>query len=229
MRVFTTLIPIDSKPPTTADAGNFLELKFDNTLNDSSGINHNATLAGGATYVNTPNQIAVSLPKTPGAPTWTNWTSLRAGRPAQLDGSASYSLADVSSSVNYSWQQLSGPTTVVWTSRHVAIPTITGLIFGTYTFQLTVVDVTGASAVTILQTGAVAYSDSGVIIPPNPAVTQVFGPLIAFGQNPWGYEDERHLAAVNLQSAPGGALYQYVNTQTWTTPGQGTVSYPFSA
>src|SRR4029077_13349285 len=145
LRVFTTLVPIGSRPPTTADGGNWTELKFDNNLNGSSGRGHNATVPG-ATYINTPNQIAISLPKTFGAPSWNHWTSLRAGYPAKLDGTASFSLADASSAVTYFWQQVSGPTSVRWSDHTSATPTITGLIFGTYTFSLRVTDAAGSTA-----------------------------------------------------------------------------------
>ena len=229
LRVSTTLVAPGSRPPVTADPANYFNLKLDGNLNDSSGNGHNASLSG-ATYVNTPNQIPIAFPKTLGAPTWSNWTSLRAGHPSQLDGSASYSLADAGSSVSYFWQQLSGPSQVIWANRIVAMPIITGLVFGTYTFELKVTDAAGSTATTTLQTGAVAYDDNGVVIPSDPKVTQVYGPMIAFGQNPWGYEDERNLSMVKLQSTStdGGSINGYGSNLTWTTPGTGTVSYPFN-
>src|ERR1019366_6263576 len=110
------------KPPTTADAGNWTELKFNGSLTDSSGNGHNASIYSGgpATYASTPNQGPTSFLRTYGAPAWSNWLSLRAGFPAQLDGTSSYSLADASSSVTYFWQQLSGPSTVRWVNRSAA-------------------------------------------------------------------------------------------------------------
>lgn len=225
LRVFNTLVPAGSRPPTTADAGNVMELKFDGNLNDSSGHGNSASVPG-ATYVNTPNQVPIALPKTLGAPTWSNWTSLRAGHPVQLDGSASFSLADASSAVSYFWQQLSGPTTVNWANRTAATPTLTGLIFGTYTFQLTVKDSAGTTASSTLQAAAAAYDDNGVVIPSDPKITTIFGPIIAFGQSPWGYFDERSLKAVLLQNASFQA--QGLASPVWATSGQGTVTYPFS-
>src|SRR5205807_1620092 len=116
------------------------------------------------TFAPTPNQVPVSLPKTLGAPFWSNWTSLRAGFPAQLDGSASYTLADASPAVTYQWQELSGPSTVIWRNRTAALPTITGLIFGSYSFQLQVKDSAGNAAVSSIDIGAVATDANGVVV-----------------------------------------------------------------
>ena len=224
LRVFTTIVPLGSRPPTMADGGNWTELKFENNLNDSSGHGHSASVPG-ATYTNTPNQIAIALPKTFGAPAWNNWTSLRAGYPAKLDGSASYSLADASSAVSYFWQQVSGPSLVRWSDRSSATPIITGLVFGTYTFSLRVSDAAGTTATVPLLTGAVATDNNGVVIPADLNVEKVYGPMIAFGQNPWGYADERHLAAVTLQLANNTYPAQAAQ---WSVPASGTISYPFA-
>src|SRR5262249_51204388 len=58
VRVFTSVLPLGSKPPTTADAGNWTELKLNNNLSDSSGGGHNASITG-ATFMSTPNQVAI--------------------------------------------------------------------------------------------------------------------------------------------------------------------------
>jgi hypothetical protein len=224
LRVYTTIVPLGSRPPVTANGGDWTEWKFENNLNDSSGHSHTANIPG-ATYANTPNQIAVSLPKTLGAPAWNNWTSLRAGFPAQMDGTASFSLADASSSVNYFWQQISGPSTVRWSDRTSGTPMVTGLVFGTYRFALRVTDTGGKTATTTLDVGAVATDKNGVIVQADPNADKIFGPMIAFGKNPWSYQDERTLRMMNLQIANNP---YYATTAHWRTPGQGTVSYPFT-
>lgn len=225
LRVSTTLLPLGSKPPTTADGGNWTELKFDGNLQDSSGNNHNAS-GYGVSYMATPNQVAVANPKTFGAPSWSNWVSLRAGYPAQLDGSASYSLADASSAVSYYWQQIDGPSTVIWTNQNLATPTMNGLIFGTYDFSLQVRDVAGNTATATLQSGAVATDDNGVVVNADPNVDLIFGPMIAYGKNPWGYADERAMTATQLRMAAYNA--QGLNPPSWTTAENGTVSYIFN-
>ena len=224
LRIATTVLPLGSRPPTTADAGDWSEWKFDGNLNDSSGHGHG--LLGVPSFTSTPDQVPVALPKTMGAPSWSNWVSLRAGFPAQLDGTSSYSLADASSSVSFAWQQLSGPSTVSWQNRNVATPTITGLVFGTYNFALRVTDAAGHSNISILQTGAVATDDNGVVINADPNVHKIFGPMIAFGRNPWGYADERALAATTLRAAAYHA--QGLDNPTWATPQPGTVSYNYA-
>jgi hypothetical protein len=220
LRVFTSLIPIGSRPPVTADSGDWTELKFDGNLNDSSGNGHGGT--GAATYAATPNQVPVAFAKTLGAPFWSNWTSLRAGFPAQLDGSASYSLADASASVTCLWQETSGPSTVVWRNRNAAVPTVTGLIFGDYTFELQVTDMVGNTAASSLEAGAVATDANGVVVQANPAADAIFGPMIAYGKNPWGWADERNLEMENLQKST------YATPPVWASPAESaTVSYTF--
>ncbi len=219
------MLPPGSRPPVTADTGDWTELKFDGNLRDSSGNGHQ--LGGfGATYVATPNRTAFALPKTMGAPSWSNWVSLRAGYPAQLDGTASYSLADASPSVTYFWQQVSGPSQLLFADRTSATPTVTGLVFGTYEFSLKVTDAAGNTSTATLDVGAVATDDNGVVINSDPNVDKIFGPMIAFGRNPWGFADERALAATNLRYAAYKA--QNLNPPSWETALGGTVSYQFS-
>jgi hypothetical protein len=224
LRVATTLLPLGGRPPTTADGGDWTELKFDGNLKDSSGRNHNAT--GSASYMVTPNQGAFAYPRTAGAPAWSSWTSLRAGYPSQLDGSASYSLSDSSSAVTCLWQELDGPSTVVWSNQNTTVPTLDGLIFGMYSFSLQVTDVAGNTATANLGAGAVATDDNGVVVNADPNVDIIFGPMIAFGANPWGFADERALTATKLRIAAYAA--QGLNSPSWATPGSGTVTYLFN-
>jgi hypothetical protein len=224
LRIFTTLVPLGSRPPTTADGGNWTELKFDGNLKDSSGHGHNAS--GAASFMPTPNQVVIANPKVAGAPAWSHWISLRAGFPAQLDGSDSYSLADASSAVSCRWQQTSGPSTILWANQDTANPTLDGLIFGTYDFSLQVTDSAGNVAYGSLEAGAVATDDNGVVVNADPNVDILFGPMIAFGKNPWGYADERALTATTLRMAAYNA--QGLNPPSWTLPQAGTVTYYFN-
>src|SRR5207302_1936729 len=104
--------------------------------------------------------------------------------------SASYSQSDLSSSVTYAWQQVSGPTNLIWDNPASSTPTIRGLIFGTYVVRLKVTDAKGTAATADLTVGAVATDSNGVVIQANPAADILFGPMIALGKNPWGYADE---------------------------------------
>jgi hypothetical protein len=225
LRVSTTLLPLGARPPTTADGGNWTELKFDGNLKDSSGNNHNAS-GSGVSYMATPNQVAIANPKTFGAPSWSNWVSWRAGFPARLDGTASYSLADASSAVSCVWRQTDGPSNVIWTNQNAAIPTVNGLIFGTYDFSLQATDVAGNTSNASLQVGAVATDENGVVINADPNVDKIFGPMIAYGKNPWGYADERAMTATQLRMEAYNA--QGLNPPSWDTGLPGTVTYIFN-
>lgn len=225
LRVSTTLAPLGAKPPTTADGGNWTEWKFDGNLKDSSGRRHNAS-GSGVTYMATPDQIAVANPKTSGAPAWSNWISLRAGYPSQLDGTASYSLADASAAVSCVWTELDGPSTVVWANQNTPIPTLNGLIFGTYNFSLKVTDAAGNTAAAKIEVGAVATDDNGVVVNADPNVDKIFGPMIAWGKNPWGYADERAMTATRLRAAAYKA--QGYDPPPWANPLPGTVTYIFN-
>lgn len=217
LRVFGTTVAEGSRPPVGAETGDLVNLTFD------TGIGIAAT--GGGSTVTTPGQNPVAIVKTLGAPAWNNWVSLRAGFPAQLDGSRSYSLADGSSQVTYQWAQLGGPTTVRWSDTTSATPTIEGLIFGTYTFQLTVKDSVGATASTTLEIGAVATDSNGVVVQADPNADKLFGPMIAFGQNPWEFADERALKATTLRSVAYDAAG--LASPSWTVARPGTVTYKF--
>ena len=214
LRAFSTIVADGSRPPVTADTGDLQNLTF----GSGTGI-----LVAGASYIPTPGQNPVAYAKTYGAPAWNNWVSLRAGFPTQLDGSRSFSLANGSSQVSYQWGQLSGPTTIHWSDTTSATPTIEGLIFGTYTFQLTVKDTAGNTASTTLQVGAVATDGNGVVVQADPNADKLFGPMIAFGKNPWGYADERALRATTLRSAAYDA--QGLTNPSWEMPLAGTVTY----
>ena len=227
-RLFTTTVPMGSRPPVTADKGDLLEWKFDGGLNDFSGHEYTGSVfAGTPFYVPTPGQdLVVAIIKTSNAPTWSPWISMRAGYPNQLDCSDSYSQADASAAVSCQWALANGPSTPNWSSQSTAQPTLTNLVFGTYQFSLQVTDATGKHANNTLDVGAVAYDDDGVVIQADPRVTEIFGPMIAFGQNPWGYADERAKRAVELQSSY--YLQLGLDHPTWETNGEGTVSYPFA-
>ncbi len=225
-RLFTTTVPFGSRPPVTADVGDLLEWKFDGNLNDSSIHGNTGTISGGVpVYVPTPGQnLVVPILQTANAPPWSSWISMRAGYPNQLDCSQSYSQADASPNVACSWGLASGPAGLAWSDQTSRQPTLNNVQFGGYTFSLQVTDAAGVTGTTTMQVGAVAYDDSGVVIPSDPNVTKIFGPMIAFGQNPWGYADERAKRAVELQNR----YYATSWSPTWLTVGAGTVSYRFA-
>ena len=203
-RVHTTLVPLNSRPPTTFDNANRLdEWKFDDNLTNSvAGRGYDLTPdTGTVSYTSTiPYQGVVSKVQTVGHPIWSDQVSMRAGFPNQIDGSNSYSQSDTNNTVIYKWDQISGPSTSVWSSRTTAQPTLSNLIFGPYTFRLSITDGI-SSAFTDLATGAVAMDNNGVVIHANPNADKIFGPMIAFGKNPWGYADDAHQRGMKARSA----------------------------
>ncbi len=196
LRIFTSLVALGSQPPAAAETGDWSDWRFDGTLNDDSGNQHNGSLvAGQAVYVDTPDQqVVVSLITSVGAPSWVNTPSVRAGFPVQLDGTRSYSMNDQSASVTFEWSQTGGPTTVLWNNPRLAQPTVQGLIFGSYTFQLVVTDVAGHTATSAQEIGAVATDSNGVVVYPDSRLDTLLGPAMIFGANPWQWFDVRDSA-----------------------------------
>ena len=220
----------NSRVPTIAGGCNgrrtsVLEWNFNGDLTDASGNGYTAMSVGQPVYIPTPYQQLFAVIKTAGAPVWSNWVSLRAGYPNRLDGTSSGSQSDIGSVVACSWQLLSGPSSVTWDNPNSCKPVVNGLVFGDYEFMLTVTDPLGQQASKAMHIGAVAMDDDRVVIPADPRVTEIFGPMIAFGKNPWGYADERAYAAVKLQSQ--NYANNWSTPHSWTVSGQGTVSYPW--
>jgi hypothetical protein len=229
-RMQSTILPLNSVIPLIADNTNaILNFKFDGNFTDSSSNGGFCTVTGGSSFVTTPALPTVARIKA-SATLWSDSTSIRAGYPATLDGTASYSQADASSTVTYAWSQASpgGPTTLLWNNPTLAQPTITGTVFGDYTIDLVVTDVNGNQGQTSVDVGAVAMDDNGVVINANPAVDQIFGPMIAYGRNPWGFEDYLAMQATSARFSDYQTLYGLSPTwpyAVWETPLPGTVSY----
>lgn len=196
MRAFTSLVPLGSRPPTTADVGDYFDWKFDGNGADSSGNGRTVNVSG-AQFSTTPAVAAVAVAKTANTPAWAPFRPLRAGHPGQLDATASYSMADAGDEVTCFWQQVphaSGePLTsqVIFDNRNSCTPTVTGLVFGPYRFRLQVTDADGAKATADLDAGAVAYDANGVVIYPDERLYTLLGPSKVFGSNPWEWADER--------------------------------------
>jgi hypothetical protein len=229
-RLYNTLVAANSRVPVTADASAaIVNLKFDGNLNDSSGHGYNGTIpTGSISYVTTPGQIVQSVVTTPGAPYWATTITQRAGFPVVLDGSASYSQADASATVTCAWQVLQpAPSMPTFSSRTSCGPiTLTGMVFGDYPIQLTVTDSAGTKNVGVTHIGAVAMDANGIVINGNPDVDVLFGPMIAWGRNPWGFADERQMRSTVLRNAYYTDPAQgHLGNPTWATPGQGTISY----
>lgn len=225
-RVHNTLLPMNSTPPLTSDGTSaIMWWKFDGTLADSAGTNPALMTSGSPSYVATPYQTPVSIVRTAIFPLWGNTSSMRTGVANGLTGNYSYSQADSSSAVTCLWSQLSGPSTLTFTSTTNCAPNVTNVIWGDYNLQLVVTDVNSNTASNSAHIGAVTTDSNWVIQDPDPNVAKIFGKMIAFGHNPWGYMDERALYATTARYAAYNSLG--INPPTWQTNFPGTVSYRY--
>lgn len=207
VRWYSTLAPVGGPiPANTPAGGNLADWEFEGNGTDSGPNGLNATI-GAAVYVPTPAYAPVAAPQVLGANAGTPDVTARAGFPATLDGSGSYSLID-SPALRYFWSQLDGRTQLHWSDRTIAQPVVTGLVFGEYKVRLTVTDASQQTASADLTLGAVATDDNGVVIYPDSKLDYLFGPVMRFGVNPWSWADvnQRNLSIVfgeNLTRDPG--------------------------
>ncbi len=240
VRVLSTLVePNYQMPVTKSTETRLLEWRLDGNLTDDSG---NGWTGSGTsiTYSASPTPALLSrirTYRTPyrtsysgysaiyATPWWAEWISLRAGDANQLDGTMSSSQLDTPGTITYFWQQLSGPSTLRWSDRTVGQPVVYDAVFGTYRIQLTVGDGTNTTTTTI-DIGAVAHTDSGVVIQSKSAADTLFGPMIAFGRSSWGLLDERaqKMRAVQPAFIASGGFDG--TTPSWdTNNSSGTVAF----
>jgi hypothetical protein len=169
--------------------------------------------------------------KTNPAPSWGPIQSWKVGATNGLDGSAS-----TGGWSGYNWSCTAydpgtGPvscSSLTFNSTTVAMPTVTGAAFGDYTIQLC----DGANMhCGTAHIGAVNFDANGVVIPRSANFTSIFGPTIALGQNPWGFADERNLAAMNQRATVYNTPFPYSSytdaNPDWANPQTGTVAYQF--
>ena len=107
----------------------------------------------------------------------------------------------------------------------LATPTVTGLVFGNYVFGLKVSSPTGDKDYSELDVGAVATDGKGVVIQGNPDADRLFGPMIAFGKNPWQYADDTHLRGAKLRSQ----YYDTISPPEWKQYLPGKIDYTVTA
>jgi hypothetical protein len=220
------------------------------TLTDLSGNGHTGTVnTGTITYASTLYTGIISVPAALpplGAPqpTWTNQPTLRASATGanQLTAAASLTECYSSNVVTYSWSNVSGPTSPSFSSGTAMVPTITSGLSDTtvtssdYIFGLTVSDTCmNTPASTNIELGAVTMDSLGIVIPQTAHEGEIFGPQIAFAQNPWGGGDQQPWSIYQAQNAYQAQYptvgYQGIvgqNDWSWTTTAAGTSSYPFA-
>ena len=195
-RLWTTVLPLNSRPPTTAETADYVDWKFEGNGNDSGGSNNGTVTVGSQPFVTTPGLDAYALPATTGTPPYAPFKPLRAGHANKLL-SNSYSMSGTSNGVTCAWQQIDGPSNVLFDDRTACSPTVTGLVFGPYLFRLTVKDTEGNVDTRDLDVGAVAYDDKGVVLYPDERLNDLLGPAKVYTENPWEWADERLTVVAN--------------------------------
>ena len=147
---------------------------------------------------------------------------LRAGNGGRLTSYA-YPL-DGSAGLRYTWQQVSGPTRLAWSSQNIAQPTVKGGVFGSYVLQLTVTDGSGQKSTRTIKDGFVAADANGVVVTGNSAVDTLLGPQIQLGKNPWSWFDDRHVAEASLQMTNLSKYYSLAGKAPWNVAGPGVIT-----
>ena len=86
-------------------------------------------------------------------------------------------------------------------------------------------DVSNNQTATVQDIGAVAMDSKGIVVNADPNADAMFGNMIAFGKNPWGYADywEQHAMYVRLADYTAGGWT--ISGPQWEQTGAGTVSY----
>ncbi len=114
--------------------------RFQLLITDALGVTATAT-------VQVTVNPAVIVPGTPSANAGSDQTITLPANSVTLSGSGSETNGTI---VAYQWTQISGPPTYTITTPGQAQTTVTGLVLGTYTFQLTVTDNSGLTATDVV-------------------------------------------------------------------------------
>jgi hypothetical protein len=158
----SSAVPFNSAPPKSTDAGSLGDWSFEGDTRDSGPFAMHITV-GNATYATTPTYPPACVIAAP---------ALTAGASSTLDGRGSYPL-DGGSALSYLWQQLNGQSTAEIRSRDTATPSVSGLIYGPYTFQLTVTDGSGQRATCTVKSTAKMHAAYTVVDAGRPATAIV--------------------------------------------------------
>ena len=184
LKWFSGTVPAGT-PPSGAP-GDLMNLEFEGDTVDSL---HGISFAGGTfTYMNTPILSPFLIAQTP--------YTMRAGTPAPLDASGSFS--PQSNSLAYAWSQVSGPTDANIENSTSVSTTATGLSeFGSYVFRLTASDGSAFSQKDF-KIGAVITDDNDIVQVTDPAIQLVLGPVTRWGTSPWPWFDMTERAVADV-------------------------------
>ncbi len=210
VRWFDTVVPVGSSPYDGAN-GDLFDFEFNGALVDLSPQNLTITTALTPTYSASPiypPYVSQGLQRV-----------FNASSTNTLSGTPSRSL-DGYPYLTYQWYQVSGPSTLNFSSLTSSTPAITGLVFGSYQIQLTVTDSIGQQSSNTLKYGSVFADANDVIIPSAEYITQIFGPMLRLGASPWPYFDTSNQDMADFFGGLQSSLY----VDLWDTPLQGTIN-----
>ena len=142
---------------------------------------------------------------------------------ASLDGLGT----DADGTVNgYSWTQVSGPNTAVFTSKTVAVPTVSGLAAGVYVFSFVVTDNLGAASLADLVTVTVNTAPSANAGPDRLIVL----PVSSLDLNGSGSDADGTISTYSWSqvSGPGTASFSSKSVAVPTVSGLVSGNYVFS-
>lgn len=173
LRVFNTTLPLDAPPPSNISSNAILNYEFEGNGEDSSGNKQHLTLSGNPTFINTPV-----------VPLLGEMRTVRAGKPFTLDCYGTDASA-------YSWQQISGPSTLSFSSPTAGRTLVSGADrFGEYQVQCkATVQPSNLAGTTILKLGAVESTESGIVIPPSATLSMLLGPMLRANVTDWTWYD----------------------------------------
>jgi hypothetical protein len=209
-RWFNTVLPLGSSP-YDAPTGNLFDFEFNGNLTDRSPQDLVLTAAAAPTYADSPIYPPFVSQGSQRVFNANNSNSLSASLSRSLNG---YPF------LSYQWTEISGPSTLTFSSFTTPNPAITGLIFGSYQIRLTVTDSTNQSSSNTLTYGSVFADSNDVIIPSAGYITQIFGPMLRLGASPWPYFDTSNQSMADFFGGLQSTLYADV----WDTPLAGTIS-----
>jgi chitodextrinase len=153
---------------TGLSAGQYV---FQLVVTDNKGANDTATVT-----ITVNNAQAVVVNKPPVANAGKDTTIALPSDSAVLNGSAS--TAPAGNIVSYQWNQISGPNTSIIMSSGSDSTGVTGLIVGTYTFELTITDNLGQTStdtvhVIVQNNLRTSATQSSMLLYPNPTTSNI--------------------------------------------------------
>lgn len=199
-RISNVLVPVGGKQPVPAEGGDLLDWRFEGYGNDSSSHHWATSLLGGRFGPTAGANTLLAKPLVEGfenAPSWMIQPVVGTEGVVRLSGVRSVSMLNGNGSLQCSWRQLphtegeAVTSVVAIETPNACATTITNLSFGPYKMQLTVSDITGASASQEVEFGAVKADGDGVVEYPDSRLVSILGPMLMLGKNPWTWADRQ--------------------------------------